>query len=106
MFVVRVHARARVCVIGMAGARERDRGSRRRLEKEQRRRVLEPLSFLRAVQLLLQHVLLRLSHLVSTLSIPCSYLLLFILLLLLLLLRLLPTPPPLLLSLVPSHEHE
>jgi len=89
VFVVHVHACVCVCVIGMAGAKKTETGWRRRLKKEQRRRVLEPLSFLRAVQLL-QRVL-RLSHSVSTLSIPCSYLLLFVLLLLLLLrLSLLP----------------
>lgn len=42
--------------------------------EEQRRRVLEPLSFLRAVQLLPQRVLLRLSHLVSLSVIPCNVL--------------------------------
>lgn len=57
----------------------------RRVWEERRRRVLEPLSFLRAVQLLPQRVLLRLSHLVSLSISPAMFLplLLFVLLLLL-----------------------
>jgi len=77
--IARMMTNALACVRDRHGGRERERerdGTMEGLRGTGRRRVLEPLSFPRAVQLLLQRVLLRLSHL-STLSVPCRTLIFF-----------------------------